>query len=144
KQINVTKLDGVAISHAHFDHFGGLLWLKTNVPIAKLFDSGYIFSGQSSADYSGELGEYNKVRDEFKGLASYQEAHTGDSLAWDPQLKIEVMAPPKTFYSEPHPEGRPKTDPPAHYLVNANSLGLRIQHGDIVFYLPGDIQSEDI
>ena len=44
---------------------------------------------------------------------------------------------------EPHPERRPKNDPPAHYLVNANSLGIRIRHGDVVFVLPGDIQAED-
>jgi hypothetical protein len=28
--------------------------------------------------------------------------------------------------------------------VNSNSLGIHIQYGDIIFYLPGDIQSEDI
>lgn len=38
---------------------------------------------------------------------------------------------------------RSPTDPPAHYLVNANSLGLRIQFGKTVFLLPGDIQAED-
>jgi len=144
KTIHVTKLDGVLISHAHYDHFGGLLWLRTNVPITRLFDSGYVFPGQSSADYTGELADYSRVRAEFKGLDLYQEAHTGDTLDWDPQLKIEVIAPPKTFFTEPHPESRPKTDPPAHYLVNANSLGIRIQHGSVVFYLPGDIQGEDI
>jgi competence protein ComEC len=144
KQINVKTLDGVAISHAHFDHFGGLLWLSTNVPIKKLFDSGYVFPGQSSVDYSGELGEYNRIRGEFKGRRAYQEAHSGDRLDWDSKLKIEVIAPPKKFFTESNPDSRPKTDPPAHYLVNANSLSLRIQHGDIVFYFPGDIQSEDI
>jgi competence protein ComEC len=144
KQLKVTELDGIAISHAHMDHFGGLIWLSTNIPIKKLIDSGYIFPGQSSVDYSGELGEYNKIRERFKSHRAHQEAHTGDILDWDPRLKIEVMAPPKKYFTESNPESRPKADPPAHYLVNANSLGLRIQHGDIVFYLPGDIQSEDI
>ena len=45
--------------------------------------------------------------------------------------------------AQPHPERRPKSDPPAHYLVNANSLGVRIRHGNVVFLLPGDIQRED-
>ena len=40
-------------------------------------------------------------------------------------------------------ELRAKTDPPAHYLVNANSLGLKITYGKVVFLLPGDIQDVD-
>ena len=103
-----------------------------------------MFPGQADDNYTGELGAYNKLRDGFKKRHAYLESHTGEVLDLDPALKIEVLAPPKGFFSEPHPETRPKADPPAHYLVNSNSLGVRIQYGDIVFYLPGDIQSEDI
>jgi competence protein ComEC len=144
KQAGITQIEGVLISHAHFDHFGGLLWLDKNMSVPKLIDAGYVFPGQASTDYTSELGAYNQLRDSFKKRSAYLEAHTGDKLNLDPELDIEVIAPPKTFFSEPHPESRPKNDPPAHYLVNSNSLALRIQHGGIVFYLPGDIQSEDI
>lgn len=144
KTQNITKLDGVLISHAHYDHFGGLLWLKDNFPISKLIDSGYVFPGAADDNYNGELGHYNRTRDEFKAKGAYLQANTSDTLDLDPALKVEVIAPPRTFFSEPHPETRPKADPPAHYLVNSNSLGVRIQYGDIIFYLPGDIQSEDI
>jgi beta-lactamase superfamily II metal-dependent hydrolase len=41
------------------------------------------------------------------------------------------------------PETRKPTDPPAHYLVNANSIGLRITHSKVTFSLPGDVQQED-
>jgi competence protein ComEC len=144
KQHNIRELDGVLISHAHYDHFGGLIWLADNFPVKKLYDSGYEFSGQSSADYTGEIGHYSKLRADFKKRAGvYKEAHTGDKLFLDKQLDVEVTAPPKEFFTEPHPERRPKTDPPAHYLVNANSLGIRIRHGNVVFLLPGDIQGED-
>src|SRR6185295_10701518 len=145
KEHGVKELDGVFISHAHYDHFGGLVWLVDHFPIKKLYDSGYVFAGESSVDYTGELGHYTKLREQFKQRpGAYQEAHTGDKLAIDERLVVEVIAPPKEYFTEPHPEKRPKTDPPAHYLVNANSLGLRIQHGSVVFYLPGDIQGEDI
>ena len=143
RERGVRTLDGVAISHAHYDHFGGLVWLTEGFPIKRLYDSGYIFPGQASVDYTGELGHYTKLRAQFKQRGAYQEAHTGDKLRWDDQLDIEVISPPKEFFSEPHPERRPKADPPAHYLVNANSLGLRIRHGQVVFLLPGDIQAED-
>ncbi|MDB6119361.1 MAG: internalization-related competence protein ComEC/Rec2 [Verrucomicrobiaceae bacterium] len=144
KDQKVDKVDALLISHAHFDHFGGLMWMVDHFPITKLIDSGYVFPGQADDNYNGELGAYNKLRNTFKQRGAYQEAHTGEMLDLDPDLKVEVLAPPKTFFSEPNPESRPKADPPAHYLVNSNSLGVRIQYGDIVFYLPGDIQSEDI
>ena len=50
---------------------------------------------------------------------------------------------PKEFFTQAYPELRAKNDPPAHYLVNANSLGLSITYGNIVFLLPGDIQDLD-
>ncbi len=140
----ISSLDGVIISHAHYDHFGGLLWLADHVPVARLYDSGYRFRGESSAAYAEELAAYDRLRDKIKARpGAYVEAHTSDRLDLDPQLEVEVTAPPKGFFAEPHPERRPKSDPPAHYLVNANSLGIRIRHGDVVFLLPGDIQKED-
>src|ERR1700748_790526 len=30
KERGITELEGVLISHAHYDHFGGLIWLKDN------------------------------------------------------------------------------------------------------------------
>jgi competence protein ComEC len=144
KQNNISSVDAVLISHAHYDHFGGLMWLKDNFPIKKLIDSGYVFPGSSDQQYTGELGDYNRLRDEFKNRGQHLAAFTGDTLDLDPALKIEVLAPPKTYFTDPLPDKRAKNDPPAHYLVNSNSLGVRIQHGDVVFYLPGDIQSEDI
>ena len=140
----VRSLDGVAISHAHYDHFGGLLWLVDHFPVKKLFDSGYSFVGEAPANYVTELNDYERLRKRFADQqGAYQAAHQGDQLDWDPALKVEVLAPPPAFFSEPHPERRPKNDPPAHYLVNANSLGLRAQFGQIVFLFPGDIQAED-
>lgn len=140
----IKAIDGVLISHAHYDHFGGLLWLEEHVPIARLYDAGYRFQGESPPNYTRELADYEGIRERFKAKASgYVEAHTGDRLDLDDRLEVEVIAPPKTFFDEAHPERRPRSDPPAHYLVNANSLGVRIVHGKVSFLLPGDIQKED-
>jgi competence protein ComEC len=139
----VKEIDTVFISHAHYDHFGGLVWLAENFPIKKLVDSGYHFPGQSPAAYTGELGHYDKVRDSFKKRGAYQEVHAVDRFALDDQVSAEVLAPPKEFFTNAYPELRAKTDPPAHYLVNANSLGMKLTHGDVTFLLPGDIQAED-
>jgi competence protein ComEC len=139
----IQALDGVFISHAHYDHYGGLTWLADHVRIGKLYDSGYTFPGEMTAQWAQELGDYDKLRARFKKDGKYQEGHTGDRLDLDERLDVEVVAPPKQFFSEAHPERRPQSDPPAHYLVNANSLSVRVRHGAVVFLLPGDIQKED-
>ena len=144
RERGVKELDGVVISHAHYDHFGGFVWLVDHFPIRKLYDPGYEMPGRPDGDYSGEVGHYAKLRQRFKQRpGAYQEAHSGDKLAWDDRLDVEVLAPPKEFFHERHPENRPKNDPPAHYLLNANAMILRIQHGKVVFVLGGDIEAED-
>ncbi|MCP5558353.1 MAG: alpha/beta hydrolase fold domain-containing protein [Verrucomicrobiaceae bacterium] len=148
KKQGVTAIDGVFISHAHYDHFGGLLWLKDHLEIKKLIDCGYIFRSGNEDDYRGtnrsELDHHNLVRDEFKARGAHITATAGETLDLDPDLRIEVIAPPKSYFNDPKVNTRQKNDTPSHFLVNANSLALRIQFGDIVFLLPGDIQTEDI
>ncbi|MFA5189296.1 MAG: MBL fold metallo-hydrolase [Verrucomicrobiia bacterium] len=144
RERGVKELDGVVISHAHYDHFGGFVWLVDHFPIRKLYDPGYEMPSQAGGHYGGELGHYAQLRQQFKQRpGAYQAAHAGDKLAWDDRLDVEVLAPPKEFFHERHPEKRSKNDPPAHYLLNANAMILRIQHGKVVFVLGGDIEAED-
>lgn len=144
KERGIAELEGVLISHAHYDHFGGLIWLKENFPIKRLIDSGYEFPGESNAAYSSELRHYSRLRADFQQRGIHLAAHAGDRLKIDEALDVEVIAPPKNFFENPEGAVRAANDGPSHYLVNANSLGIRIQHGSVVFYLPGDIQTEDI
>ncbi|MGD9748803.1 MAG: ComEC/Rec2 family competence protein [Verrucomicrobiales bacterium] len=148
KEQGVTSIDGIFISHAHYDHFGGLLWLKDHFEIKKLIDCGYVFRSENEDDYSGtnrsELDHYTQVRKEFIARAAHLTATAGQQLDLDPDLKIVVIAPPKTYFDDPKANTRQKNDTPSHFLVNANSLALRIQFGEVIFLLPGDIQTEDI
>lgn len=144
KKAGIGTIDGVLISHGHYDHFGGLLWLDEHFRPAKLIDPGFTYQGDSDNSYLTELTDYDKLRAKYVERGTYQAANTGDLLELDEALHVEVIAPPKTFFPDHQVETRSKQDSPAHYLLNANSLGIRIQHGDIVFYLPGDIQTEDI
>jgi competence protein ComEC len=142
----VKKLDGVTISHAHYDHFGGLLWLDKQIPIKRLYDSGYVFRGETPDSHPHILAEievYNALRERFRSRGAYTQGNAGATFDWDPALRVEVIAPPETFFVDPVPDKRKPTDPPSHFLVNANSIGLRITHGDVVFSLPGDVQGDD-
>jgi len=136
KAKGISSIDGVLMSHGHYDHFGGLMWLVDHVTIPKLIDSGYSFAG----GHSSELAAYERLRDRFKKVSgAYLEAHSGDMLDLDPALKVEVLYPPREFF-QANTSRTQKNDTPEHFLPNANSLGIRITHGDVVFLLPGDVQ----
>ena len=95
------------ISHAHYDHFGGLLWLEGHVPIAMLIDAGYKFPGSANESYSKELDDYGPFAGGFRlrKPGAYRAAHAGDLLrALDERLEVEVIAPPEEFFTEEHPE----------------------------------------
>jgi len=144
KAAGIAKIDAVMMSHAHYDHFGGMMWLEGHIPMDRLIDSGFTYTDPEKSSLNVELADYEVLREKFKQRGAYLAAHAGDTIDLEPDLKIEVIAPPKTFFPDRKASTRQAHDSPGHYLVNANSLGLRMQHGDIVFYLPGDIQTEDI
>lgn len=139
----IGKLDGVIISHAHYDHFGGLLWLADSVPIDRLIDSGYEFSGWRDDHYNTELQDYSRLRERFRDHGAWQPAIAGDVLDLDDRLQVKVIAPPPGFFSDPDPQSRPEANPAAHYMLNTNSLMLKIRHGVTEFLLPGDIEHQD-
>lgn len=140
----IDRIDGIVISHAHYDHFGGLFWLLDHFPPTHLVDCGYEFAGEIDDHYSRELADYAGLRERFRTQGGqYRAVHAGDRLMLDEALDVEVIAPPIDFFHESHPEERPENEPAAHYLLNANSVMLRIRHGQLVFLLPGDIERDD-
>jgi competence protein ComEC len=140
----IRELDAVIISHAHYDHFGGLTWLVDHVPIAKLIDTGYVFTGSADDHYNTELSTYQSLRERFLALpGGYTAVTAGAFLNLDPALGVEVIAPPAAFFSDPGAETHEDWNPAAHYMLNSNSLMLRLTHGDVVLLLPGDIEKDD-
>ena len=127
KQKAVTEIAGIALSHAHSDHYGGTPWLLDHFLVKQLVDSG--FDGRGTTD------TYRALRKQaVEHKASYRAANAGDKLDWDPALDVEVLSPPKEFLGTDKPESLITE----HGLLNGNSLVLRIQHGKNVFIFPGD------
>ena len=127
KARDITKLDGIAISHPHGDHYGGSRWLVENIPVTTFVDTGYAARGFSLT--------YNRIRQiaQERG-ANYIAATEGDTLDFDPALTVEVLSPPKAMHNT-------DTDPAKiteHGLLNTNSLFLRMTHGKNVIFFPGD------
>ena len=121
------EIAGIAISHPHGDHYGGVEWLLNNWPVKLYIDHGYEGRGQTLS--------YTRLRGlaEQKG-GRYLSVHQGDTFDLDPELKVEVLSPPREFLD-------PNSDPAKvsdHGLLNSNSVVLRVQHGKNVFIFPGD------
>ncbi len=121
------KIDGIAVSHPHADHYGGLEWWLMNYPVKQVVDSGY--EGRAQTD------DYRRLRTLVKERGGeYLAVSAGQKLVWDKELMVEVLSPPKELLelaSDP-------TKISDHGLLNGNSLVLRVQHGENVFLFPGD------
>lgn len=143
RERGIERIDGILMSHAHYDHFGGLLWLIDKIPIGRLIDTGYSFTGERDEHYNTELADYDHLRETFRQRHAYQAAVAGDLLDLDPALQIEVIAPPPGYFQRDDSIEHPDWNPAAHFMLNTNSLMLRIRHGDVVFVLPGDIEKQD-
>ncbi|HSH94470.1 MAG TPA: MBL fold metallo-hydrolase [Roseimicrobium sp.] len=127
KSKGITKIDGIAISHPHADHYGGLEWWLTNWPVKQVVDSGY--EGRAQTE------DYRKLRALAKERgAEYLAISAGQTLPWDKDLNIEALSPPKELLAL---DSDPKKVSD-HSLLNGNSLVLRVQHGGNVFLFPGD------
>lgn len=127
KSRGITKLDGIAISHPHSDHYGGAQWLLDHIPVKTFVDTGYAARGLSLA--------YTRLRQHAQERgAKYIAATEGDKLDFGPGLTVEVLSPPKQMHST----GADPAKISEHGLLNTNSLFLRLQHGENVFFFPGD------
>jgi competence protein ComEC len=122
----ITEIHGMVLSHSDHDHFGGAVWLIDNFKVDLLMDNG--------REGEGVPKQYLRLRDRVKDRGGqYAVVAEGETLPWDPALKVDVLSPPKGGLK---PAGTEEKD-----LTNDNSLVLRVQHGKNVFLLPADIKS---
>lgn len=125
KKRGYARIDGILISHVHGDHIGGAQWLMEHWKVGQFVDHGY------PAMANGMPRTYPQLRETAaKNNGTYRVVRAGDTLAWDPTLQVEVLAPAAGTFDKPN-DG-------SHSFVNMSSIVLRVQHGKNVFLFPGD------
>lgn len=121
KARKIKRIDGIVVSHSDRDHYEGAGPLLKNHRVGTLVHSPMV-ERKLDKDYR-EIVERARKKD-----VKVETVAAGAKLAWDDALEVTVLAPP--------PEGLgAKSDD----VIDENSIVLRIQHGDVVLLLPGDI-----
>ena len=109
-------LDGVLITHPHFDHYGGLKYLLKEFPVGTVFDNG-----------NRNVPAYEEI---FRGLNVRRSVLAeGDRVAGLENVQIRVLHPPSGLSEDPETP------------LNEQSIVLQVQTGEVRFLLAGDAES---
>ncbi len=117
----ITHLDGMLLTHPHTDHCGGMPAILRTLTVDTFYESGKLHTAPSYRD---------TLRAALESGAGYATVRRGDTLAWDPDVLIEVLHP----------------DTPAYRDINTNSVVLRLTCRGTRVLLTGDAtkRSEEI
>lgn len=120
--MGVTKIDYIALSHAHPDHYGGLVYIMDNFEIGEIWTNGRVLPE------AGAL--YKKIREKkIQGKVLKR-----GSVLEESDYRIYVLHPYDTFYAE-SPRG-------AYSVQNSDSLVLKIEDAHVSVLFTGDIEKE--
>ncbi|MFA6371135.1 MAG: MBL fold metallo-hydrolase [Methanothrix sp.] len=116
-----TSLDLVVASHPHDDHIGGLITILNDIPVKQILDSGQTHTTQTFENYLNLIDQKNIL---------FSTAERGQTIDLDPAIKIEVLSPPATLFSDD---------------LNQNSIVLKVTYNKVSFLFMGDagFEAED-
>jgi competence protein ComEC len=115
----INRLAGVIISHPHRDHMGGVLTVLNQVAIDRI-----IYNGQQY--HSNLFDQIVRATDSLK--IPLQAVNTGDTLDFDPTVRMQVLAP----FNPPEPGAD----------ANEASVVVRMQYREITCLFTGDIERD--
>jgi competence protein ComEC len=110
----VSSLDLLVSTHPHEDHIGGLITILKDFPVKQVLYSGQPHSSQNYENFLTLVDQKN---------ISYNVAQRGQKINLDPNLKIEVLSPPKTLFQDD---------------LNQNSIVLKVTYNKVSFLFMGD------
>lgn len=122
RKLGVEALDMLIISHAHYDHIGGMAYLIDHIKVGQVIDSGYPHTTQAYRDLLIDIKE--------KGI-SYRNVRSGDTLPFGKMVGARVLHPSHTE----HRWGK-------RAYINNYSLVIRMTYGDVSFLFTGDLEEE--
>jgi len=115
------RLEIVALSHPHPDHFGGLLSVAEQVPIGEFWDT-----GQGQAEGAGPVYEALLTTLRARGVPILRPPRLCGKPRRLGEVTLEVLAPCPSYV--------PRRD------ANDNSLVIKVTHGARSFLLTGDAE----
>jgi competence protein ComEC len=109
----IERLDGMLLTHPHTDHCGGMPAILRAITVDTFYESGKLHTAPAYRD---------TLRAALEREVGYATVKQGDTLAWDPDVLIEVLWP----------------DTPAYRDINTNSVVLRLTYRGQRVLLTGD------
>lgn len=119
QRFGLNRVDALVVTHPHADHAGGALALLRAGIVQSLYHNG--------DDYDSNLWRETLAEAQRQGIP-VRTLRAGDTLALDPSVRVQVLAPAET---RAHP---PET--------NDASIALRLAYGQTTALLLGDVQLE--
>ncbi len=120
RRAGIERLDVIVLTHAHFDHLGGLIPVLEDkrIAVGEVLDSGVPHPSQY---YSAFL-QAVQNRKEIK----YRQPRLGEFLQWGAEVTVRVLGPSGRKFDK----------------LNDSSLVLKLSFGDISFLFVGDAEAE--
>jgi competence protein ComEC len=120
------RIDLFVVSHPHSDHMGSAVPVMKACKVATVLDSGYPHTTVGYEKYLKAV--------EASG-ARYIKAEPGQDFDMGGGAKITVLAPSQPYFKQS--ELRSGANPP-----NANSVVMRLDHGEFSMLFTGDAEAE--
>lgn len=127
RHLGVNRLDVLLITHPHEDHAGGVRGVTERIPVNMVVVSpaGLAAGGPQVAPAYTKLLEWLE-----EGGRPVLAASAGDLINLDPDVRIQVLAPPASLLNSTRSD------------LNNASLVLRLDYGNTSVLLTGDIEVE--
>jgi competence protein ComEC len=117
----VTQIDLAVSTHPHADHIGDMESVLRSMPVGVYMDNGVPHTSNLYSDLMATVEELG---------VPYMEAEAGQHIQFGEEAAIDVLWPTKTKLRGTRSD------------LNANSVVLRLTHGDNCFLFVGDAEEE--